>query len=343
MSPPPAGPDRRPVSVVVPFAGDPEAAQAALTMLRGLRTIPGDELILADNSGTAPADAAGVRVIRAAGEHSPAHARNVGAAHAGNDWILFLDADTLAPADLIDRYFVSAIAPDVAILAGQILPAPGARTLAQRYAASRNFLDQRAHLAHPYRPRAAAANMLVRRRAFEIVGGFRERLRAAEDTDLCWRLAPLAWRLELREEAAVQHEYRASIGALRRQWRAYAAGRAWLARQYPGFHPEPAVTRGLQRAVDRIGARGRGGPATGLRASGRGKPAAEGGRCQRAAEGRRRQRAAQGGRRQRAAFLFIDAVLAVEELIGLRLSNEPPRALRDTARGVCARRRRERR
>ena len=43
---------RPPVSVVVPFAGDAQAAAAALELLRGLQTQPGDELILADNCGT---------------------------------------------------------------------------------------------------------------------------------------------------------------------------------------------------------------------------------------------------------------------------------------------------
>src|SRR5207249_2467918 len=114
-------------------------------------------------------------------------------------------------------------------------------TLAARYAESRNFLGQEAHLAHPFRPRAAAANLLVRREAFEQVGGFYEGVRAGEDTDFCWRLQDASWSLELRPEARVEHRYRASLGELRRQWRGYAAGRAWLARRYDGFEPEPAV------------------------------------------------------------------------------------------------------
>jgi len=60
---------------------------------------------------------------------------------------------------------------------------------------------------------------------------------AGEDTDFCWRLQDLGWTLELRPEAVVEHRYRPTIGGLRRQWRAYAAGRAWLAGRYPGFHP----------------------------------------------------------------------------------------------------------
>lgn len=294
------------VSVVVPFAGDPAAGRQALEMLRALHARDGDQLILSDNSGTfrpeategTPGIAVEPVIIRADRERSPAHARNAGAAHATGEFILFLDADTRPPADLLDRYFRLPVGDRVGALAGEIRPAPDAgQSLATRYAARRNFLSQRAHLAHPFRPRAAAANLLVRRSAFEAAGGFREGLRAAEDTDFCWRLQALGWTLELREDAAVEHVYRTTIRELRAQWRGYAAGRAWLARNYPGFRPEPAARRALRRA--RGAAAG-----AGLRAG----PSAS---------------TVPQNRLERAEFLALDAVLAVEELIGLRLGNHP--------------------
>jgi hypothetical protein len=288
------------VSVVMPFAGDRAQARAAVEALLALRTGPGDELILADNSGTATVSAA-VTVVSATAERSPAHARNAGAACAHNDWVLFLDSDCLAPHDLLDAYFAQPIAAGVGALAGEVLAAPGADTLAARYGAARGFLSQEAHLRHPYRPRAVAANLLVRRAAFEQVGGFYEGVRAAEDTDFSWRLQAAGWRLELRRGAGVVHRYRTTVRDLRRQWRGYAAGRAWLARRYDGFEPEPAVRRASARVWHRTPR----------------KPVPR-----RAAAGQ------DPGRLERGGYVLLDALLSAEELAGFTLSNRPTSAER---------------
>jgi GT2 family glycosyltransferase len=296
----------------MPFAGSVEEAHAALAALRRLELGEADELILADNSGVAPSDPA-VRVIRAGGERSPAHARNAGAEHATGDWILFLDADCRAPHDLLDTYFALRVADDVGALAGEVAPAGGALTVAERYGVARSFLSQEAHLAHPYLPRAVAANLLVRRAAFEQVGGFYEGVRAAEDTDFSWRLQRAGWRLELRPDATVEHQYRATLRELRSQWRGYAAGRAWLRRRYEGFRPEPAVQRGARRVLSRV-RRKRGQATT-------------------AAAARRRRHDVDQSPVDRAQFLALDVLLAAEELAGFTLSNRPERDARAMASG----------
>lgn len=311
------------VSVVMPFAGSRAEAEAGLKALTALARGPEDELILADNSGTAP-PAHGVTVVAVPGEQSPAHARNAGAERATREWILFLDADCRAPADLLDRFFAEHVADDIGALAGGVVAAVGGGGVAARYGAAKSFLDQDAHLAHGYMPRAVAANLLVRREAFEAIGGFYEGVRAAEDTDFSWRLQRAGWRLEGRRAASVEHRYRTTVRALRRQWRGYAAGRAWLGRRYAGFEPEPALHRAAGRLLHPRVARGaRGGARRGARDATSPPPSSS----PRPAPASRR-------RLERAEFLALDALLGVEELAGFALSNRPRRGVRGRARVV---------
>ena len=293
------------VTVVMPFAGEARAAQAAIDALLALELQPGDELILADNSGVAVARG-GVAVVKASGERSPAHARNAGAAKAHGEWILFLDADCRAPGGLLDAYFAAPVDDEVGALAGEVVAMPGGETLVSRYGSARSFLSQQAHLNHPYRPRAVAANLLVRRAAFEQIGGFYEGVRAAEDTDFSWRLQQAGWRLELRRGAQVEHRYRVTLRELRRQWRGYAAGRAWLARRYDGFTPEPALTRAVGRMRRRVL-----GPARPAIGPGPARP--------------RGAPTVSAGRLERGRYLALDALLSIDELAGLALSNRPGR------------------
>jgi GT2 family glycosyltransferase len=144
--------------------------------------------------------------------------------------------------DLVDRYFSQPIGNRCAGIAGAIVGAAEQRALAARYARSREYLRQDANLRDPRGPRAALANLLVRRSAWEEVGGLSEGIRCAEDTDFCWRLVRAGWSLEYREEALVEHLHRERLWELLVQNARYVAGAAWLNRRYPGSYPrEPAA------------------------------------------------------------------------------------------------------
>jgi mycofactocin glycosyltransferase len=292
------------VSVVVPFAGSREQAQAVIAMLNVLATRPDDELIIADNSGTVDPGSEGVTVVRATGEASAAHSRNVGAAASTNDWILFLDSDVIAPADLLDSFFAEPIDQRVGAITGDIAGIPDTRTLAARYGTARNFLGQRSHVSNPVRPRASSANLLVRRAAFEQVGGYTEGIWAGEDTDFTWRLQAAGWALAFNEHAVVQHAYRTTLRELGRQWRGYAAGARWLSRHYPDFKPDPGLNRGVRLLLKRFGI----GEGVAFRA-----------------DGRTAASSARLSRGDRLQFLFVQIYLGIEEQIGLRMSNEVKR------------------
>ncbi len=219
-------------------------------------------------------------------------------------WILFLDADCRGSADLLDAYFAEPVDPGVGALAGEVVAAASGDSLVARYGAARSFLSQQAHMEHPFRPRAVAANLLVRRDAFEQVGGFYEGVRAAEDTDFSWRLQAAGWRLELRPDAFVVHRYRASLSR--------AAPAVARVRRRQGL--AGAALRGVRA---RAGG-GTGAPAGGPRACPAGPRA--GPRAGRATGG---GGAARPRRLDRGAYLAIDALLSVEELAGFALSNRP--------------------
>lgn len=235
------------VDVVVPFAGSVAELESLLTGLAGVRLGAGDQIVVADNRppGAAPVPVpdGGVRVVAAPEVRSSYHARNRGAAAGAAEWLLFLDADIEWSGALLDEYFEPPPGPDVAILAGAIDDAPlvpGARsTLAERYAVANRIMAAENTLGgggeRP--PYAQTANALVRRSAFESVGGFADDVRSGADADLGFRLLAEGWGLEPRPGAVVLHRNRRTVRALVAQKVRHGAGAAWIERRHPGTFP----------------------------------------------------------------------------------------------------------
>jgi GT2 family glycosyltransferase len=240
------------VTVICPFHGDAAAGHAALAALAALELRPGDEVIVADNtSGSVLAAAAappGIEVVVTDAKRQAYTARNEAAARASGDWLLFTDADCAPAPDLIDRYFDHAPDERCGALAGEVLAAPG-RGLVAGYGAARGLLSQAAFLGHPYRPMAVTANLLVRRAAFEQIGGFAEGIRSGGDADLCWRLQAAGWALGHRPGAVVAHTHRDTLRALLQQVARDGAGNRWLEARHPGSRVPVRPVRGLARAA----------------------------------------------------------------------------------------------
>jgi mycofactocin glycosyltransferase len=247
--------DSRPqVSVVVPFLGDGSDGIRLLRSLRCLRLDPGDELVVADNTpdgvmvAIAGADRP-LRVVRATAERCSYHARNVGGRAARSPWLLFMDADCVPVPGLLDAYFAAPVDGDCGAVAGQILGDPAQRSLAARYARSRHLFDHAKGLIRPEAGGAAAGNLLVRREAFDQVGGFAEGIRSGGDLDLCRRLRAMGWRLEFRDGALVHHPDREDLPSLLGAVARYGAGARWLNGRYPGSSPAWPLAPGLAEAT----------------------------------------------------------------------------------------------
>lgn len=246
------------VSMVVPFRGDRTGADRLVAALRCLDIRDGDELIIADNTGGGNEGLIaghGIRVVRAVRERSAYHARNEGARLATADWILFLDADCRPAPNLLAAYFEESISDACGAVAGQILGEPEQASFAARYARSRNLFDHADGLIRASGGGAAAGNLLVRREAFEQVGGFTEGIRSGGDLDICRRLAAGGWRLDFRQGAVVHHRHRATLPSLLVAVARYGAGARWLNKRYPGSSPAWPLRYGLAGTARDIVAR----------------------------------------------------------------------------------------
>jgi glycosyltransferase involved in cell wall biosynthesis len=283
---------RPPASVIVPFAGTRDEAGALIAALHQIELRPGDELIVVDNSGEPIVpEADGVTVVRASAQASAYYARNEGAARAAGEWLFFTDSDCRPYADVLDRFFDGPVDDSVGALVGEIEGVADQTALVSRYARSRGHLRQEGHWLYPYRPWGVTANLLVRRSAWESVGGFLEGIRSGGDTEFSWRLQDAGWELGYRPKAIVEHIHRDSVRRLARQAARYAAGRAWVMRRYPGSFERPRLLRRLGRC------------AVGVLVW------------------------AVTGRFERAAFKALDAVYVISESSAFFLSNTPPPAV----------------
>ena len=249
---------RPPVSVVVPFAGDPDEAERLLGALAGLCLLPDDELIVADNTREAVAVAAvgaarPVRVVRACRERSSYHARNAGAAASRNRWLLFMDGDCVPAGNLLDAYFAEPVPETGGAVGGAIVADPGQRSFLARYSRSRNLLSQTDALIDPGEGQVTTGNVLVRQAAYDSVGGFTEGIRSAGDIDFCRRLCAAGWAIDYRPGARVEHRYRERLVPFLGQIARYGAGSRWLNERYPGSSRPWPLARGLLGAGRDIG------------------------------------------------------------------------------------------
>ena len=241
---------------MLPFRGSDGALELVVERLAALRLVDGDSVTIADNRPRANDSTRGhVRILRAGELQTSYYARNRGAAEESAPWIVFLDADVLPPADLLERYFADEPHRKTGVLAGAVVdeePPPTAPA-APRYAWLKSSMSQEITLSHDGWSFAQTANAAVRREAFEQVGGFEERIRSGGDADLCFRIRAAGWELERRPEAAVIHHNRQTVPRMLAQRVRHGSGANWLSQRWPGALPRRnwpgLVLWGLKRAA----------------------------------------------------------------------------------------------
>jgi glycosyltransferase involved in cell wall biosynthesis len=118
------------------------------------------------------------------------HARNVGAAAAETEWVLFTDADM----SFGERYWAEWEALDLgprvgAVQGGKFSADDDYRTYYKLFTLGIQVLSWLTV------PGGTGSNMVVRRRALLDLGGFDPKLTANEDIDVLWRVRRAGWRV----------------------------------------------------------------------------------------------------------------------------------------------------
>ena len=197
------------VSVIVPVYDGGDAFRACLASLAACEPAAHELIVVvdgADGGSAALASAAGANVVQLVSTVGPARARNIGAASASGDVLLFVDADVVVPPALIGRvaaYLQSA--PDMAAVIGSYDAAP----------ADPGFLSQYRNLLHHYvhqTGREEASTFwcgcgAIRRAIFLDAGGFNCGFSdpSVEDIEFGYRLRRAGHRVRLLKDLQVTH------------------------------------------------------------------------------------------------------------------------------------------
>jgi glycosyltransferase involved in cell wall biosynthesis len=216
------------VTFIVPALNEEKHIRRCLEAIQQLTRPPevrGIEIIVVDNQSTDDtvlvSEDCGATIVAVPPGFS-SRARNAGARVARGDWLAFVDADCELDAHWLTTCAIHVIRdPDtVAVAGGMRAPQHGASWVEQAW----HELAYAPTNAAPMHVRwLASCNLLVRREAFQRVGGYNESLATCEDCDLAYKLAE-AGKLVLDSRTQVLHlgESRSLVELFRREaWRSH--------------------------------------------------------------------------------------------------------------------------
>jgi GT2 family glycosyltransferase len=144
-----------------------------------------------------------IKAVETLPVYYPGQARNLGAATATKDYLLFIDDDCEPAPDWIEQNLRELERPNTGAVGGQIAGKSKAFFAQCVDFSSFAFYQGNKRLETP----VCSASMGVTRQAFERVKGFSEELRSGEDIDFCYRLAKLGFTTVYQPSVKVRHNH----------------------------------------------------------------------------------------------------------------------------------------
>jgi len=226
------------ISVIIPNLHSPLIGEviAAIAGQTGRRLI--DEILVVgqDRYGLVQPPARHIETPRPV---SAARARNLGAAAAQGDFLVFIDSDCIAAPELID-HFVPWLQAGSAVVCGGVTIETGEYwSMCDDLLVFADYLDTSPAGERTYVP---SLNLCIQRSLFRDVGGFDERFSGAagEDTDLSLRLRTAGITLAFEPRARVTHRHRrATPRAVWEHLRAFGRVQATIWRRHTQLMPPP--------------------------------------------------------------------------------------------------------
>jgi GT2 family glycosyltransferase len=183
-----------------------------------------------------------VRHVDSSDVRGPGHARNVGAAAAASENLLFCDAD-----DIVNDRWVEAMVATLAtaeIAAGEF---DHESLNSRRVRRWRPTHQGGLHIGWGFLALVVAANLGVQRAWFDAVGGFDgSYLGACEDGDLGWRIMLAGGQVAYVVDAVIQYRHRETFWGAFKQHIGYGRGIARLMRAYRPYAELPSTWRLLR-------------------------------------------------------------------------------------------------
>lgn len=242
------------VSIIVPVYNRADEIGACIESLLNLDYPPAKREIIVVDDGSqdhTPAVVRGyeVRLVSMPCNAGQSAARNLGVTSAAGEIVAFIDSDCTA-----DRLWLRDLLPylndpRIALVGGKV-EAHDRKTWLDRYETTHSAL----HMGSKIRLGAAShsdfyvptCNLLVRKQAFEAVGGLDESLRVGEDVDLCWRLKANGYRGIYVPKGTVRHRHRNRLWSNFKRRYDYGTSEAVLYARHPSVTKRfPWQTAGL--------------------------------------------------------------------------------------------------